>query len=402
MEENIMGISLKRITLPLFVTMVLLAMFPFAVIAEADDGSGDTGNLTVPWDEFKHLLNLDDDQVVLSLATFHKLLAQSTQTAVPQYATQDGNVVLSRAAFDQLVNQMKPPTGTGVKPPFDYLMTKAVYSGTMQRQNTAVTGTFQVHVLSRDVFLKVPVLPNSIALENVTVDGKPALIVSENGHHHVVLSSPGEHVIKTSFSLKSSLDQGPQKIDLMIQQTPITLLHLEIPLEGIEVEIPQAQQMSTKSSSDRTVVSAAITPGRAISIRWREKTAVAEKVPPKLYAEVHQLVSIEDDVLKISSDVRYNILHSEIDRVRFAIPEGVNVLSHEPKSDFVLQSAESCTLASFDAALDELALASVSVKVNILDAVTKLVVQNDDYTWDQALLAMAIADVLELDRPGWM
>jgi hypothetical protein len=54
-----------------------------------------------------------------------------------------------------------------------------------------------------------------------------------------------------------------------------------------------------------------------------------DKVPAKLYSEVHSLVSIEDDVLKISSDVRYNILHSEIDSVRFAIAEGINVLAVE-------------------------------------------------------------------------
>ena len=324
MAENFF---LKRLTLAFSLGAILLATPCVTGIAQAEENSAHTGNLTVPWDEFKHLLHLDEDQVVLSLHTFQKLLAQTAQTTIPQHAIQDGNVVLSRTAFRQLVDKMKPPVGPGAKPPFPYLVTKAVYSGKMQRQNTAVTGTFYVHVLSRDMYLKVPLLHQSIALEDVTVDGKPALIVSENGHHQVVLSTPGEHVIKTSFSVKSSLEQGPQKIDLMIQQTPITLLRLEIPLKGIEVEIPQAQQLITRPGTDNTVVSAAIAPGRAISVRWREKTAVADKVPPKLYSEVYHLVSIEDDVLKISSDINYNILHSEVDRVRFSIPEGINVLS---------------------------------------------------------------------------
>jgi hypothetical protein len=327
MVEAQANISWKRIMLPLFLGAILLAIFPFTVIAEAEESSVPSGDLTVPWEEFKRLLNLDNDQVVLSLSTFHKLLAQTTQATVPRHALQDGSVVLSRAAFRQLIDQMKPSVGPGAKPPFDYLMTKAVYFGKMQRQNTAVIGTFHVHVLSKDVYLKVPLLPQSIALEDVTVDGRPALVVSENGQHKVVLSTPGEHVIKSAFSVKSSLEQGPQKIDLMIQQTPITLLRLEIPLQGIEVEIPQAQQLITNPGTSGTVVSAAIIPGRSISVRWRDKTAVVEKIPPKLYSEVHQLVSIEDDVLKISSDLNYNILHSEIDRVRFSIPEGVNVLS---------------------------------------------------------------------------
>ena len=32
----------------------------------------------------------------------------------------------------------------------------------------------------------------------------------------------------------------------------------------------------------------------------------------------------------------------------------------------------------------------------------RLVVMGDDYTWDQAMLAASVADVLGLDRPDWM
>ncbi|MFC2139632.1 hypothetical protein ACFLR4_03125, partial [Bacteroidota bacterium] len=37
--------------------------------------------------------------------------------------------------------------------------------------------------------------------------------------------------------------------------------------------------------------------------------------------------SIEDDALKINTDINYNILHSEIDGIQFLIPENLNVLS---------------------------------------------------------------------------
>ena len=208
-------------------------------------------------------------------------------------------------------------------------MTKAIYSGRMQRDNTRFTGTFHVHVLAEGVYLKIPFLPQTIALEYVVVDDKQALVGSENGHHQVILSARGEHVVTASFSLRSSLEQGPHKIDLAIRETPITLLRLDLPLKGIEVEIPQARQLVTSSAGDRTVVSAVVAPGSAISIRWREKIAVAERVPPKLYSEVNHLVSIEDDILKISSDINYNILHSEVDKVQLSVPGGVNVLSVE-------------------------------------------------------------------------
>jgi hypothetical protein len=130
-----------------------------------------------------------------------------------------------------------------------------------------------------------------------------------------------------SFSLKSSLEKGPHRIDLTIQQTPITLLKLTLPLKNIDVEIPQAQQLLTDVKDDTSIVSAIIAPGRAISIRWRKKVTVAEKIPPKLYSETYHLISIEDDALKINADINYTILHSEVDNVRLSISEDINVLN---------------------------------------------------------------------------
>jgi hypothetical protein len=197
----------------------------------------------------------------------------------------------------------------------------------MKRQNTAFTGTLTVHVLKKDVYLKIPLLPQNIALQDVRIDGKQALVVTEGGYHKVVVSETGERSVAVSFSLKSSLDKGPHKLDLNIQQTPITVLNMELPLKDIDVEIPQAQQISSRVSGNRTLVSALITPGRYMSIQWRKKLAVTEKIPPKLYSEVYHLLSIEDDVLKLNADINYNILHSEVDAVRLAIPDNMNVLS---------------------------------------------------------------------------
>ncbi len=236
-------------------------------------------------------------------------------------------MVLKRAEFKKLITRMKSPAGSDRKPPFEYLITKALYSGKMKKDNTAFTGTFTVHVLKKDAYLKIPLLPQNIALADMKVAGKPALVVTEGGYHTVILSKTGEYEVTASFSLKSSLDKGPHKIDLYIKQTPITLLKLEMPLKDIDVEIPQAQQVVTKSTARATTVSAVLGQGRSVSIRWRKKVALAEKLPPKLYAVVNNLISIEDDAFKINSDINYNILHSEVDAVRLVIPEDMNVLT---------------------------------------------------------------------------
>ena len=286
-----------------------------------------TGELTVPWDEFKDLLDLGEDRVVVSMETFQKLLAQTGVRTTPPYTLQGGNVILSRAEFENLVSRMQPPVTPVDQLPFEFLITRAVYSGTMQNSSTAFSARFTVHVLKKDKYVKVPVIPSSTALQDIKVDGDPALLVSEGGYHYVLLSEPGAHEVVTSFAVRAPLDKGPHKIDLAIQPIPITLLSLEMPLRDVDVEIPQAQQVITTSSGGTTSVRAVLAQAGSISIRWRKKTEPTEKVPARLYAEVHHLLSIEDDALRVTSNLNLNILYSEMDGIRIAIPEGTHVLT---------------------------------------------------------------------------
>lgn len=318
---------MKKLTRTTFVAILLAALGSLPNGLNAQEPMTNKSQLTIPWNEFKKLLNLEKEEMVVPLETFRKLVAQTGVKTPPVHTVKGGNVILTRAEFKALVDQMKPQVDPDVTPPFEYLMTKAVYQAKMSEKNTSFIGTFQVQVLKKNAYLKVPILPQSIALEDISVNGKPALVVTEDGYHKVVLASIGEHAVKTTFSVKSSLAKGPHRMDLNIPQTPITLLELEMPLKDIDVEIPQAQQLQTSRHGEKTLVSAAITPGESVSVRWRKKVVETEKLPAKLYAEVHHLLSIDDDVLRTNSEIHYDILHSEVEMVRLAVPEDLNILS---------------------------------------------------------------------------
>jgi hypothetical protein len=295
---------------------------------EAPEPAADVpAKITLPWTEFKDILNLDDQQIVISITTFQKLVEQTGSRIKPPYTIENGNVILSRSAFDQLVSQMKPPQNQDEKPPFAYLITRSEYTGRMQSESTRFTAKFEIHVLAQEGYVRIPILSQNLALEAFRVDGKPGLVVNQNGYHTVLLKNSGTAVVQAEFSIQSSLEKGPHRIDFQIQKTPITLLELEIPLTDIDVEIPQSQQTATQIQGGRTKIRSVLSSGNQISIRWRKQLAAAEKVPPKLYAEVHHLISIEDDALKTNSELLLTILHSEIEEVRLQIPQGINLLS---------------------------------------------------------------------------
>ncbi|UCD64577.1 MAG: hypothetical protein JSW34_03845, partial [Candidatus Zixiibacteriota bacterium] len=278
---------------------ILLLGPALPALADSENTTDKSGELTVPWDEFKTLLNLDDDKVVISLDTFRKLLAQTGVKYTPAHTIKGGNIVLSKTEFENLVDRMKAPIDGATDRPVDYLITKAIYDGKMTTGSTAFTASFKVHVLKESSYIKIPIVPTTVPLEDITVDGKQALVINESGYHTIVLSKAGEYTVEAAFSLASSLDKGPNKIDLSIQPTPITLLNLQMPLKDIDVEIPQAQQVLTTSSGNITTIRAAIASGHNFSVRWRKKIAPTEKIPAKLHAELYHLMSIEDGAMVI-------------------------------------------------------------------------------------------------------
>jgi hypothetical protein len=303
--------------------LIFSVMFIFALQAFAQEKS----EVSLPWNEFKNLTNIDKELIVIPIATFEKLIIQTGKQDYKAQNIVGGNVILSQTEFKKLVDGMKAPSGTDITPPYSYLVTKAVYKGKMSQENTDFTAVFMLHILKDDQYMKIPVIPSSMAVEDIKVNGKSALIVSESGYSNVVIHGKGEYKVEASFSVKSSLAKGPYELYLNITRTPITLFELEIPMPQIEVEIPQAHQITTAEKNKVTTVSAVITESPNISVKWRKKFEVAEKLPPKVYADMNHLISIEDNALKTVTQINYNILHSEIESVGISIDDNVNILN---------------------------------------------------------------------------
>src|SRR5690242_2084904 len=62
--------------------------------------------MRLPWQDLKALLNIDHDRVRLSWDEFRRILAAMPAGERPHYQTQGGDVLLSRAEFSRLLQQL--------------------------------------------------------------------------------------------------------------------------------------------------------------------------------------------------------------------------------------------------------------------------------------------------------
>jgi len=313
------------ITVTCFILLVSLHSILWA--EEKFPAPSSAGQISLPWDKFQKLLNLDEDKVSLDLEDFAAIVRQTGTRDLPPFAVNEGKVVLKKNDFKKLLKSMEPPK---LDPALgDFMLTSASYKAKIEKETTEVSATFNIEVLPRrrrKDFLIVPLLRREIALKAVTVDGKNALVTEKNGYHAVAIAQEGSHKATALFTIVTDLKRGPQSISFPIPRTPIILLSLEIPLPSIQPEIPSATSIKRIEKGDSTLIEAVLSPTENIRVAWSRIIPEAEKGPPKIYADLWQLLSIEDDALRVNATASINVLQNTITGISFGVPEKYQIL----------------------------------------------------------------------------
>jgi hypothetical protein len=291
-----------------------------------------SSEVKISWEEFKKLLNLDADEVSLTWEEFRQLIAQTGEENTIPYTVKNGKITLPREQFKQLLNKMKPPRVSVLKPPADYIITKAEYSGQLDNKTAAITVRFFLEIFekeSRD-YRKIPFLPQSVAIEEVLLDGKPGLVMEQNGWYYITTAEKGRHVLTVKYYTPCNLEKGSQILNINIPRTAITLFDLIVPLENVDIEIPNAKELLISQKKKNTRITAILPATDYIKVLAHRKyistKTVAEETPAKIYAETVNLLSIEEDAIRVNCRIKLNVLQNTINHIKIKIPDKYTIL----------------------------------------------------------------------------
>lgn len=310
-------------------TLVFSFLLFSPLYAEEPVTGKESSEVKISWEEFKKLLKMDVDEIRLSWDEFKKLLAQTGEDVKVEYNIQNGMVVLTREQFKELLDKMKKPDVSPVVPPGDYLITKAEYNGVMGENSTTFDVAFDLEIFEKDRkdYPKVQLMPEAVALRDIKIDGRPALVMIENGWYVLVTDKVGQHNVTLSFSIKTELNKGPDVLNLTIPRTAITLFNIDIPVIDARVEIPQSKYMTVSRRGRYLSVRTVLSTTSYISLKLH-RTVVKEKkkVPAKIYSEVMNLLSVEDNALRVTTRFKLNVLQNSISSAQVYVPRGYSVL----------------------------------------------------------------------------
>lgn len=204
-----------------------------------------------------------------------------------------------------------------------FTINRANYSGRRIEDAIEWNGTLEVELQTNES-LTLELLPTSVTLSDVTVDGEPALISTENDRFATIVKGRGTHRVGVTFQIPIQLSSGPPKVALSIPPIPVSRVSLELPGKK-EVEIHPAAAVTHQESDGKTIAAANVPMTSSLTLSWKEAVPAEIEEQLRANAYIYHAVHAEEGVLYVRARVRYEISRGKSNLMELIVPPGIEI-----------------------------------------------------------------------------
>jgi hypothetical protein len=168
---------------------------------------------------------------------------------------------------------------------------------------SSVVGSVQLdgEVFKKGV-IKVPLVKGMTTFD-AKQDGKGVPLQQENGTQIAILNGPADFVITLNAGLPLRIDAGRASFSLPAPASSSAQLTLVVPGEHTFVNISPGLITGRASAGGNTIIEATLVPGQPASIWWATRET-ALQAPPKevrFLADIKTLISVSESELRIAA-----------------------------------------------------------------------------------------------------
>ena len=291
--------------------------------------------VTLSWEKFKEVTGLSEGELKAREAGTFTLSWEEVQDLLGVKIEKVGNAKL-RIPWQEFktlllwsIQQKKPETPP---PPTDVAITSAEYAGDLSKDGAVFTATFKISILKEKDWKVIPLLPATVAVQDVTLPQGVHLRLEKN-FYEVMTVAAGDIDVKITIAVAVKDEAGSLSLRFDRVPSATAVLDLKVAQTGVDIDVVGAQSVVKKEEGQATRVAAALPAAAPVQLSWERAIPEAEKVPPKLYAETQTLVAVGDGMLIGRQRVNFNILHTGVRVLKLKLPQDTSIL--EVKGDRV-------------------------------------------------------------------
>jgi len=216
--------------------------------------------------------------------------------------------------------------------PRAFALSSARYAGDVvfddgEPVSATFTARMTVENLLENGWVRVPLLPGTVAVQSARIGGREAPLVLEGGQYTLVTDRPGSFEVVVSFAVAVTTSEGRSGFSFPLNGSGATEVELGVPgSEDLDFTVANAKLKQDRQVGGRRVVTATLPSSGSLSVSWQREIPEAERQDPRVYSEVHTLVGVGEGLMTAQATLQHTILFAGIDTVRAKIPDGMTVL----------------------------------------------------------------------------
>ena len=208
-------------------------------------------------------------------------------------------------------------------------VSSALYEGTVEGDLALIEATLEV-LSASDGESAIPVGLAGATIGSATLDGKPAVLVSDKKGRRVIVRGRGVHTLKVTLVAAVQPRDGDRTVAFPSAGAPVSRLSFAVPGEGVRVTVePNLATTRTDEGSGVTRVLAYVGAAAEVRLTWRPKPVTTAGTAAIVQAQTEILHRIGEQTVETRLFVRFSILRGGVRSFRVAFPTGERVLQVE-------------------------------------------------------------------------
>ena len=251
---------------------------------------------------------------------------RNTTLDVPLPApTAAGTVTLSRGEFDRLVELASHKGKQPDSAPLPFVLSHAVFKLRVEDQTLVGTVDIDGSLLEKGP-VKTP-LTTGLTILEAKQSNSPLPLLQEGPNHAAILNGPGPFAVSLGVASALTIEAGRASFILPAPLASSATLSLDLPGNHANVHVEPGLVTSRTTDNGRTVIEAALEPGKPARIWWttREIAAPVAQREVRFLSDIKSVVSVSDSQLRLTAlcdlTVIQGILHPRFGHGQGSIPD---------------------------------------------------------------------------------
>jgi len=251
-------------------------------------------------------------------------LAKADGSALPPVPA-SGNVTLPLDEYNHLLELASKPARKTDAPPVPYSMKRADLKFRVTDESVQGTIQLQGEILHKGA-TKVP-LTTGMAILDARQEGKSLPLALENGTRTAVLNGPSEFSVTLDAGLPLNIEAGRASFSIPAPSAGSVRFALVVPGDHTNVRVSPGLITTRSSENGQTSIEATLVPGVQANIWWTTREAAAPVVPKEIrfLSDVKTLVSVSEAEIRIAALADIFVVQGEPAQFEIEIPSGYEV-----------------------------------------------------------------------------